>query len=237
MQNKITVIIANNRYTILADEPAAYMQKVANRTEIFMQEAHHLNGGNAYSTGVLATLNATDTLVKTEDKLQEALQALGKVAPPQSSELAEQLALEQEKTAALTIQLEKAVAQNRLKTGELEALQTTLQDTEGKLARSEDQNQELTAKLAAQVSMLGQMRAQLQMMKEAAAELAQATEALKAKQQDKTAEAAEQPAEEAVAVNEALVDDTAQLSDEVSRLKQELNRQVQVNNSLKQRKK
>ncbi len=222
MQNKISVKIAGNSYTILADEPAEYMRKVAARTEVFMQEAHHLNGGNAYGTGVLATLNASDALVKTEMKLAQAKMQSAAAASAE-------VVLENEKLKAMLMQNEIDSEQTAQKYDEVQQ----------KLERSEAHNQQLIEKLAKQANMLTQLREQLDKMKEATATLAENTENLRKREGELLAEQAQvqqrqvqTPAVEVAPSAELVIE-----NDEVSRLRAELSRQRQVNDNLQQRKK
>ena len=57
MQNRLTVTIAGQKFSLVADEPEAYMKEIAALADQKIEEAKKLVGNTTFSTGVLATLN------------------------------------------------------------------------------------------------------------------------------------------------------------------------------------
>lgn len=64
MQNRLTVSIAGQKFSLVADEPEPYMKEIAALADQKVAEAKRLVGNTAFSTGVLATLNMADEAVK-----------------------------------------------------------------------------------------------------------------------------------------------------------------------------
>lgn len=64
MQNRLTVTIAGQKFSLVADEPEAYMEEIAALAGEKIAEAKQMVGSTTFSTGVLATLNMADEAVK-----------------------------------------------------------------------------------------------------------------------------------------------------------------------------
>ncbi|MBS5144711.1 MAG: hypothetical protein KHY89_04230 [Butyricicoccus pullicaecorum] len=64
MQNRLTVSIAGQKFSLVADEPEPYMKEIAALADQKVAEAKRLVGNTAFATGVLATLNMADEAVK-----------------------------------------------------------------------------------------------------------------------------------------------------------------------------
>lgn len=71
MQNRLTVSIAGQSFSLVADEPEEYMKEIAKLANDKIVEARGLVGNTTFSTGVLATLNMADTAVKMSRKCEE----------------------------------------------------------------------------------------------------------------------------------------------------------------------
>ncbi|MFR4972317.1 MAG: cell division protein ZapA [Butyricicoccus pullicaecorum] len=71
MQNRLTVTIAGQKFSLVADEPEAYMKEIAALADQKIAEAKKLVGNTTFSTGVLATLNMADEAVKLRHQCEE----------------------------------------------------------------------------------------------------------------------------------------------------------------------
>ncbi len=71
MQNRLTVNIAGQSFSLVADEPEEYMQQIAKLANEKLVEARGLVGNTTFSTGVLATLNMADSAVKMSRQCEE----------------------------------------------------------------------------------------------------------------------------------------------------------------------
>lgn len=71
MQNRLTVNIAGQKFSLVADEPEPYMKEIAALADQKIAEAKKLVGNTAFSTGVLATLNMADEAVKMRHECEE----------------------------------------------------------------------------------------------------------------------------------------------------------------------
>lgn len=71
MQNRLTVTIAGQKFSLVADEPEAYMKEIAALADKKIAEAKKLVGSTTFSTGVLATLNMADEAVKLRHQCDE----------------------------------------------------------------------------------------------------------------------------------------------------------------------
>lgn len=64
MQNRLTVTIAGQQFSLVADESEKDMKEIAELASKKIAEAKRLVGSSTFSTGVLATLNMADEAVK-----------------------------------------------------------------------------------------------------------------------------------------------------------------------------
>lgn len=71
MQNRLTVTIAGQKFSLVADESEAYMKEIAALADQKIAEAKKLVGNTTFSTGVLATLNMADEAVKLRHQCQD----------------------------------------------------------------------------------------------------------------------------------------------------------------------
>ena len=71
MQNRLTVTIAGQKFSLVADESEAYMKEIAALADRKIEEAKKLVGNTAFSTGVLATLNMADEAVKLRHQCED----------------------------------------------------------------------------------------------------------------------------------------------------------------------
>lgn len=71
MQNHLTVTIAGQQFSLVADEPEAYMKEIVDLVDQKVAEAKKLVGNTTFSTGVLATLNMADEAVKLRRQCEE----------------------------------------------------------------------------------------------------------------------------------------------------------------------
>ncbi len=91
MQNRLTVKIAGQQFSLVADESEAYMKEIAAIADKKIAEAKSLVGRTAFSTGVLATLNMADEAVKLRHQCEQQ-QALCASQHTEMEALQEQLA-------------------------------------------------------------------------------------------------------------------------------------------------
>lgn len=71
MQNRLTVSIAGQKFSLVADEPEPYMKEIAALADRKIAEAKKLVGNTTFATGVLATLNMADEAVKLRRTCEE----------------------------------------------------------------------------------------------------------------------------------------------------------------------
>ncbi len=71
MHNRLTVKIAGQQFSLIADESEAYMKEIVAITDKKIAEAKGLVGKTAFSTGVLATLNMADEAVKLRHRCEQ----------------------------------------------------------------------------------------------------------------------------------------------------------------------
>ena len=71
MQNRLTVNIAGQQFSLVADEPEEYMKEITAIADKKIAEAKKLVGKTAFSAGVLATLNMADEAVKLHHQCEE----------------------------------------------------------------------------------------------------------------------------------------------------------------------
>ena len=67
MQNKVTVIINDQEYTLVASEDTAYMTKVAALVDAKMREVLQSGKISSADAAVLAALNVADDYYKTQE--------------------------------------------------------------------------------------------------------------------------------------------------------------------------
>ena len=67
MENRVTVSICGNEYTLLADENAAYMEKVSELVDRKMSELMNLAHMGRGDAAVLAAIQLADELLKSQE--------------------------------------------------------------------------------------------------------------------------------------------------------------------------
>ncbi len=90
MQNKVTVTINGQEYTLVASEDAAYMKKVGAHVDAKIQEVRQSGKFSSADAAVLAALNIADEYYKSLDAA-ESLRAQIKGFLEESADLKSQL--------------------------------------------------------------------------------------------------------------------------------------------------
>lgn len=72
MQNRISVTIAGQQYTILAEENEEYTRQVALRADSKIREAREVTDASPLNAAVLAALNLADEATKAEREVRRA---------------------------------------------------------------------------------------------------------------------------------------------------------------------
>ncbi len=67
MNNKVTVTIAGQEYTLVASEDAAYMEKVGQHVDAKMTEVLESSGVSITDAAILAALNVADEYFKEQE--------------------------------------------------------------------------------------------------------------------------------------------------------------------------
>lgn len=99
MQNRISVTIAGQKYTVLAEENEEYTRQVAQRADRKIAEAREFTEASALSAAVLAALNLADEATKAERDAKRVRGELGERAAQTDAMRDEILRLERENTA------------------------------------------------------------------------------------------------------------------------------------------
>lgn len=76
MKNRISVTIAGQKYTVLAEESAEYTNQVAARADARIAEARTVTESSALGAAVLAALNLADEATKAENDAMYAREEL-----------------------------------------------------------------------------------------------------------------------------------------------------------------
>lgn len=99
MQNRISVTIAGQKYTVLAEESEEYTRQVAERANKKIAEAKEFTEASALNAAVLAALNLADEATKAERDAKRTRGELGEHTAQTEAMRDEILRLEQENTA------------------------------------------------------------------------------------------------------------------------------------------
>lgn len=99
MTNRISVTIAGQKYTVLAEESEEYTRQVARRADSKIAEAKEFTEASALNAAVLAALNLADEATKAERDAKRVRGELGERAEQTEAMREEMMRLEQENAA------------------------------------------------------------------------------------------------------------------------------------------